>query len=68
MYQTIYHGVHILKALSPKAGKRLYALYQLKRAGVSQSDLLRVYLSVIDPVVEYACPVFTYQCTCQTAL
>ncbi len=35
----------------------LYVLYQLKRAGVGQSDLLRVYLSVIRPVVEYACPV-----------
>ncbi len=41
-----------------KASKRLYVLYQLKRAGVSQRDLLRVYLSVIRPVVEYACPVW----------
>ncbi len=41
-----------------KASKRLYVLYQLKRAGVSQKDLLRVYLSVIRPVVEYACPVW----------
>ncbi len=34
----------------------LYVLYQLKRAGVSQSDLLRVYLSVIRPVVEICLP------------
>ena len=40
-----------------KAGKCLYVLYQLKLAGVSPSDLLRVYLSDILPVVEYACPV-----------
>ena len=47
-----------VESIVTKAGKRLYVLYQLKRAGVSQSDLLRVYLSVIRPVVEYACPVW----------
>jgi hypothetical protein len=41
-----------------KTGKRLYVLYQLKRSGISQNDLLKVYLSVIRPVVEYACPVW----------
>ena len=41
-----------------KAGKRLYMLYQLKRAGISQSDLVTVYLSVVRPVLEYACPVW----------
>ena len=39
-----------------KAGKRLYLLYQLKRAGIPQGDLLTVFLSVIRPVLEYACP------------
>ena len=32
-------------------------MYQLKRAGISQSDLATVYLSVVRPVLEYACPV-----------
>ena len=41
-----------------KAGKRLYMLYQLKRAGISQSVLVTVYLSVVRPVLEYACPVW----------
>ena len=41
-----------------KAGKRLYILYQLKRAEISQSDLVTVYLSVVRPVLEYACPVW----------
>ena len=41
-----------------KAGKRLYMMYQLKRAGISQSDLVTVYLSVVRPVQEYACPVW----------
>ena len=41
-----------------KAGKRLYMMYQLKRAGISQSDLVTVYLSVVRPVLEYACPVW----------
>ena len=41
-----------------KAGKRLYMMYQLKRAGISQSDLVTVYLSVVRPLLEYACPVW----------
>ena len=38
-------------SIANKAGKRLYMLFQLKRAGVCQSDL-------VHPVVEYACPVW----------
>ena len=30
----------------------------LKRAGIRQCNLLRVYVSVIQPVLEYACPVW----------
>ena len=41
-----------------KAGKRLYMLYQLKRAGITQKDLVTVYVSVERPVLEYACPVW----------
>ena len=41
-----------------KAGKRTYMLYQLKRAGVNQADLVTIYISVVRPVVEYACPVW----------
>ena len=41
-----------------KAARRVYMLYQLKRAGVKTHDLLNIYLSVIRPVVEYACPVW----------
>ena len=37
-----------------KAWKRLYVIYQLKRAGINQVDLVRIYVSVIRPVVEYA--------------
>ena len=39
------------------ARKRVFTIYQLKRAGIRQCDLLRVYVSVIRPVLEYACPV-----------
>ena len=35
-------------------------LYQLKRAGVNQADLVTIYISVVRPVVVYACPL-----TCQ---
>ena len=41
-----------------KTGKRLYMLYQLKRAGISQSDLVTVCVSFVRPVLEYACPVW----------
>ena len=41
-----------------KAGKRLYMLYQLKRAGITQKDLVTVYVSVERAVLEYACPVW----------
>ena len=40
------------------ARKRVFTIYQLKRAGIRQCDLLRVYVSVIRPVLEYACPVW----------
>ena len=61
-------GVHISSDLTwnehvdhmvSKASKRLYMLYQLKRAGVTQGDLLKIYLSVVRPVLEYACPVWS---------
>ena len=39
-----------------KAGKRVYMLYQLKRAGFSQNDLVKIYVSIVQPVLEYACP------------
>ena len=42
-----------------KAGKRVYMLYQLKRAGISQNDLVKMYVSTIRPVLEYACPVWS---------
>ena len=42
-----------------KAGKRVYMLYQLKRAGISQNGLVKIYVSIIRPVLEYACPVWS---------
>ena len=41
-----------------KAAKRVYMLYQLKRAGISQLDLVTVYIRVVRPVLEYACPLW----------
>ena len=34
-----------------KAGKHLYMLYQLKRAGITQKDMVSVYVSVVRPVI-----------------
>ena len=39
-----------------KARTRVFLIYQLKRAGIGQCDLVRIYISVVRPVVEYACP------------
>ena len=51
-------NAHVNNTVS-KASKRLYMLYQLKRAGVDQRDLVRIYMSVIRPVLEYAAPVWS---------
>ena len=45
-------------AIVMKASKRLYMLYQLKRAGISQHDMVIVYISIVRPVIEYACPMW----------
>ena len=45
-----------------KAAKRVYMLYQLKRAGIRQTDLVNVYVSVVKPVLECACPGGTRIC------
>ena len=50
-------NAHVDEIIS-KARKRVYMIYQLKRAGINQNDLIRIYISVIRPVVEYACPVW----------
>ena len=48
------HVDHIYK----KACKRLYSLKLLRRAGVTSTGILKVYLSVIRSVLEYAVPVW----------
>ncbi len=50
-------NAHVDRIVS-KAMKRIFTIYQLHRAGIRQCDLLRVYVSVIRPVLEYACPVW----------
>ena len=50
-------NAHVNERIS-KAKKRVYMIYQLKRPGINQNDLIRIYISVIRPVVEYACPVW----------
>ena len=41
-----------------KARKRVCMIYQLKCAGINKIDLVRIYVSVIRPVVEYVYPVW----------
>jgi hypothetical protein len=44
--------------LVSKSAPRLYYLKQLRRSGMSESDLLLYYRTIIRPVLEYACPVW----------
>ena len=41
-----------------KASKRLYIIRVLRRCGLSASNLLVVYLSLVRPLLEYACPIW----------
>ena len=50
-------NAHVDEILA-KARKMVYMIYQLKRAGINQIDLVRIYVSVIRPVFKYACPVW----------
>ena len=47
-----------VEALVSKATQRIYFLKQLKRAGLSTSQLIHFYISVIRPVLEYSSPVW----------
>lgn len=47
-----FHIEHIVK----KANKRLYALHSLKKSGLTITQLLQVYCSIVRFVLEYACP------------
>ena len=48
------HVDHIIK----KASKKLYSLRVLRRAGVENDNILKVYLTTVRPVLEYAVPVW----------
>ena len=60
-------GVHVdcylkwnthVECICKKASKRLYSLRVLKRAGLDEMFVLKVYLTTIRPVLEYAIPVW----------
>ena len=60
-------GVHLdcdlkwnshVEYICKKASKRLYTLQVLQRAGVDEMPMLKVYLTTIRPVLEYAIPVW----------
>ena len=53
----LFWKIHI-DYIAKKASKRLYALRVLARAGVSQTDLVLIYCSLIRSVLEYAAPVW----------
>ena len=63
---NIYDGLkwneHV-SAICSKAASRLHFLKLLKRAQVSVDDMLHFYQSVIRPVTEYACAVWSSSLT-----
>ena len=48
------HIQHIVK----KPKKRLYALRTLKKSGLTITQLVQVYCSIVRSVLEYGCPVW----------
>ena len=48
-----------IDSIIKKAHPRLYFLAQLRRARVSPEDMLKFYITVIRPVLEYAAPVWS---------
>ena len=40
------------------ASKRLFFIAQLKRARITKSKIVQVYLSIVRPILEYACQVW----------
>ena len=57
-----------VRAVTKKASSRLHFLKQLKRARCAESDLLYFYISVVRPILEYACPVWhTHLSRCRSA-
>ena len=60
VFQTVYFNMWKKISLhrhSKKAGKTLYSLRVLRRAGLCQASILTIYLSTVRPVLEYAVPV-----------
>ena len=47
--------------ITKKACKKLYSLRVLRRARVSQSNMLRIYLASVRPVLEYTIQYNTIQ-------
>ena len=50
--------VHHIEYISKKASKCLYSLRILKRVGVAGDSILRVYLTTIQPILEYSVQVW----------
>ena len=46
--------------ITKRAAKRLWFLKKLRCAGLSVDDLVHYYKVVMQPVLEYACPVWHY--------
>jgi hypothetical protein len=59
---TLSWTIHVDNMIK-KVTQRLYFLKQLKRAGLSSSQLFHYYIAVIRPVLEYGAPVWHYALT-----
>ena len=57
LYEDLTWNTHI-DYIFKKACKRIYSLRILRRAGVASLSILKVYLTIIRPVLEYAVPVW----------
>ena len=51
-------NTHIAKNIVGKANQRVFMMCQLKKGSVSAAELIRIYKSIIRPILEYACQVW----------
>ena len=58
--------LHVTKMLD-KARSRTWSLRKLRRSGLSQEDLIKVYTTYIRPILDYAAPSYHSQLTAELA-
>ena len=54
---NLQRSIHV-DYIEKKAASKLYLLLVLKRTTVLEKDLVKIYVTIIRPILEYACPLW----------